>query len=65
MVRENQNMGNHRLNDPKTTDYKKRRKESLDLINRDIKFENQLKEEIRNLNATLGEWGELENELIR
>ena len=45
---------------PKTTDYKKRRKESLDMINRDIKFENQLKEEIKNLNITLSECYNLE-----
>lgn len=32
-----------------------RRKESLDIINRDIKFENQLKEEIKNINITFFE----------
>ncbi len=45
---------------PKTIDYKKQRKESLDMINRDIKFENQLKEEIKNLNITLSQCQNLE-----
>ena len=35
------------------------RKESLDIINRDIKFENQLKEEINNINITFFECSNL------
>jgi hypothetical protein len=59
MIRDNQKMWNNKKYEPKTIDYKKRIKESLDLINRDIKFENQLREEIRNLNVTLGEFKDL------